>query len=309
MDGGMLQVSTMAQNQTEVTGTDHISSHYKALESQGTHFIHVSCQHDIKDLESQVTPHYTPSQDIRALESQGTCYSHACTPPNTTEHTTTSAMFNALESQEMSCISIDDLSALESQGREDTLSNELTALESQGTVHISISPSKFDALESQEMNTILHVPTASKGVLSVSAKSVHARESNALESQGKDDSPSQAAMSKILAPKLHGGTTGTSLSQESKVASGSDGKGYGNGQGVLFTDDTLPSSCFIGFLPSMKVNTLGSMVHELEQWKPAFIGPLKTVLVYKHQPTRTPPTIKPFYVTMEAQHDYLVQIE
>ena len=403
MDGEMLQVPTMAQTQTEVTETDHTSSHEIALESQGAYqyyidIVHVSCHHDTKDLEIQMT-HSTSSQDVRALESQGRHYSRARTP-NSTGCTTTFNMFNALESQEMSYTSFDDLSALESQGREDTHSNKLTTLESQGagctpsakfdalesqetsyTLFDDLSalesqgkeeicsdklttlesqgggcappakfdalesqetsctsfddlsalesqgreetcsnklttlesqgggctpPAKFDALESQEMNTMIS-SAASKEVLSAGAIC----ESSALESQ-KDDSPSQAALFETPftnGPRLYGGTTSTLLSQKSNVTCRSDGEGSRNDQGVVFKDSSLQSSCIIGFLPSTKVITLGSMAHEVEQWKPVFTDPSKTVLVYKHQPTRTPPIIKPFYAIMEAENNYLVQFE
>ena len=318
-----LESQGMAKNQTEITKTDHISSHEIALESQGAYryyvnfTYYVSHDQDVKDMDNPATRyhstssqddpatryHSTSSQDVRALESQGRHSSHARTPPNTMGCITASdnVTFNALESQETSCTSdcFDDLSALESQGRDGT------TLKSQGAG--CTYPAEFDVLESQEMNTTSSV--ASEEVLSVSAIC----ESSALESQGKDDdSPSQATtFDETLVTtdrRLYGGTTRASLSQKSKVTCGSDGKDSSNGQGVAFTDSALPSSCFVGCVPSTVVTTLGFMAHEVEQWKPAFIGPSKTVLVYKHQPSSTPPIIKPFYVTMEAEYDHLVQM-
>jgi hypothetical protein len=361
MDGEMLQVSTTmttTQNQTKVTEIDLVSSHEIALESQGAYqyYIHVSSHHDVKDSDSLRTKSGSiSSQAVRALESQGRRSLRTHTPPNTTGYTDTSTpnTFDALESQETSCTSYDDLSALESQGREEIRSNkhtaslenlgagctspakfdalesqemsrtsydDLSALESQGreekrsTTSLESQgagcspPVKFDALESQEMNTISS--TASEKVLGANGISATC-ESSALESQGKDsDSPSPAAtfeMPFANRPSLHGGT---SLSQKSKVTCGSDdGEGSSNNQCVVFTDSTAPSSCFIGFQPSTKVVTLGPMVHEVERWKPAFIGPSKTVLAYKHQPIPAPPIIKRFSVTMEAEYDSLVQIE
>ena len=273
-------------------------------------------------------------QDVRALESQGrhSSRAHNIIPPgpNTTGRTSTITpnTFNALESQETSHTSHDDLSALESQGREEkgplkldtSLESEgavctppakFNALESQGVV--CTPPAKFDALESQEMNTISSA--ASKEVLCGSSVSAMCK-SSALESQGKDDdSLSQAVMFGTPFPndpRLCGETTSTSLSQESKVASGSDndGEAYSsNSRGVVFTDSAAPSSCFVGFRPSTKVITLDPMVHEVERWKPIFIGPSKTVLVYKHQPAPAPPIYKRFFAPMEAKYDYLVQIE
>ena len=70
-------------------------------------------------------------------------------------------------------------------------------------------------------------------------------------------------------------------------------------------DSATPSSCFVGFRPSTEVITLGPMVHEVERWKP----PSKTVLAYKHQPAPAPPIYKRFFAPMEAEYDYLVQIE
>ncbi len=364
MDGEMLQVSTTmttTQNQTKLTEIDLVSSHEKALESQGAYqyYIHVSNHHDMKDSDSPMTKSGSiSSQAVRALESQGRRSSRTHTPPSTTgcTDTPTPNTFNALESQETSCTSYDDLSALESQGKEETLSNKHTAsleslgagctppakfdtLESQEMSHTSYDdlsalesqgreekcsttslesqgagcspPIKFDALESQEMNTISSA--ASEKVLGTNGISATC-ESSALESQGKDgDSFSPAAtfdMPFADRPSLHGGTTNTSLSQKSKVTCGSDdGKGSSNSQGVVFTDSTAPSSCFIGFQPSTKVVTLGPMMHEVERWKPAFIGPSKTVLAYKHQPAPAPPITKRFFATMEAENDCLIQIE
>lgn len=295
-DSEMLQVS--------VKETDPVSSHEIALESQGTYIMQVSCHYVVNNLDSLKTHSgSTSSHDIRALESQGRRSTSPHTPPNTTGRNTTPNMFNALESQEKSCIIIsqDDLSALESQGREETHSTKPTHLESQETG--CTLPAKSDALESQgEVNSISSV--ASEEAFC---------ESSALESQGKDDDyPSQAAMFKISftngSKRLSGGEA---LPQKSKVTCGSDSKGSSTGQGhhVVFTDSTQPSSCFVGFQPSTKVITLGPIVHEFEQWQPSFIGPSKVVLVYKHQATHAPPIIKRFYATMEAEYNHLVQFE